>query len=862
MASAAKKGRGGSTAELIEWPLAFRFFDQIGRADDHVVLVVFPPDQGPCIHFPIEVMEDFKTMRPYLAEVKRALRNNPDHGLGVIVNPAGPRPKGWGRLPEQQTKRGKPKAWGASNAHISGCVAVFGECDGALSMEEQQELPLKVGLPPASFSVTTSNRSLHHYWLVKGERLRPNEFRTLNRRIARYLGKVEEAGADRSICNPSRVMRLPGSLHPKSGGRVEIYQNGGPHYTAAELLEAIKPLDEELAKPQLLEGEQKHEGWFGRLSLDQQRILAVEMVQKLPLRTQEGKGLYHPSQKTLAGMVHHFGAELAVEICLEAGWVDPEHWRVEEIAASITDHGDEAAGIGSLIHWARQNGWRHPDEEWEASLEEMIKKIGSTAGGGSVLNALEQEDAEELQRRFKELRDNISTKLDLKTVLPLQVAELLEETAEAMEVDPVGFVGPLLTAVASIAGTRAEVRVKKGWSEPLVLWLANLMPAGSMKSPIAAVVTKALQSMERDWREEWEQAKREQETFEAGDPNDPGLQQLPPARRAMVVDCTYEKLLAIHNQPNVDGLLSMRDELGGMFSQLERDPNLRANWLSLWSGGVGTVDRKVAESTYVPKTGVSLFGNLQPDRLETLLREEKGEQGQGGDGLWSRFLWCRPECRPWKFNRLEVDATPQVKELLVRVDRELGKGGLQLQVDLDLMEEHVAPMLEDFAVLAEKEGGTRAAFLQKLRGYYVRFMGVLTLLDFATAAEKKDSWQWLQTSEAELIEEFPSTYNVDLRVMLRAVTLTRFYLAQWDFTHEEVAPGAGIPKWVTTFLKKVGDKKLEKVSPRDLVSWKLRGIKTSRQALGALKELQEKWGYGEVQQGKRKDQFFWVPGEC
>jgi hypothetical protein len=77
-----------------------------------------------------------------------------------------------------------------------------------------------------------------------------------------------------------------------------------------------------------------------------------------------------------------------------------------------------------------------------------------------------------------------------------------------------------------------------------------------------------------------------------------------------------------------------------------------------------------------------------------------------------------------------------------------------------------------------------------------------------------------------------------------------------------VAPSEndGPPKWVAKFLRKVKDGDQAKVTPRDLVSWRLdRRISTSSAALTALKELEEKWGHGVVKQGARKDQFWWEP---
>ena len=845
---------------LIEWEKTYEFLCELGRENDRVVFTVFPPNEGPCIHIPISACRSPETMKPLLGKINRLLKQHPEHGLGIVVNQARPQPVDWGKTAEEQDKNGNPKIWGASNKHISGCQVVFGECDGNLSITEQEQLPERVGLPPVTFTVSTTGRSLHHYWFIEGEPLKPHEFRTVQRRIARYLGQVEEAGADKSICNPARVMRVPGSLHPKSGGRVHIHSKGGTRYTAKHLMELIPPLQEEMFVPQRIEVEIPGGGWFGRMEPEMQRESAVSMVRELPLRDEGGKGLYERSLAVLAGMVHHFGTEKAIAIALEAGWNDQEYWPVEEKAASIEDHGGDAAGIGSLIRWARECGWRHPNAEWDNQMESLIDLFGSEQEALPVRDALDAHDLEERQQRFTELRTSMDASLDLRDVFPLKLAEALIAAAEAMPVDPVALLGPVLCAVAATAGTRVEVLVKEGWREPLVLWMANVLRPGAMKSPIVSIVSKPLHRMEAEWRKDWDHLLREGEEFVAADPNDPGQPPaMEPVRRIVVGDCSYERGVELMSQKNIPGMLSLQDELGGFFAQFQRNPQARSGWLSLWSGDTATLDRKTVKSAYAPKTATSLFGNLQPDKLASVLAEEKVQQSEGGDGLWSRFLWCRPKETVFRWNRTGIDITPQVQELLENVDQQLQGLRLRLRVDLEVMDEVVGPLFEEWAREGVQTNSTRSGFLSKLRGYTIRFMGVLCILELAV--QNATSWRnWLNTPPE--VEEFQLDYEINRETMLRAVTLARFYLAQWDALQPEVAPSEndGPPQWIAKLLRKVKDGALDKVRPRDLVAWRLtKAIDTSRSALAALKELEEKWGHGVVKQGRRKDQFWWEP---
>ncbi|MDM7953899.1 MAG: hypothetical protein QUV07_11895 [Cyanobium sp. CZS 25K] len=138
-------------------------------------------------------------------EVERTLQRHPEHSLGVVMNPALPKPEDLGSRPEEQRKDGSAKTWGASNSHIRGGIGAWSECDGGLSLEEQQQLPERAGLPRPSLAVWSGSKSLHMYWLLRDgeELLEPERFRSLQRRLAAAIeAAVPAAKPDKGIHNP------------------------------------------------------------------------------------------------------------------------------------------------------------------------------------------------------------------------------------------------------------------------------------------------------------------------------------------------------------------------------------------------------------------------------------------------------------------------------------------------------------------------------------------------------------------------------------------------------------------------------------------------------------------------------------
>jgi hypothetical protein len=64
----------------------------------------------------------------------------------------------------------------------------------------------------------------------------------------------------------------------------------------------------------------------------------------------------------------------------------------------------------------------------------------------------------------------------------------------------------------------------------------------------------------------------------------------------------------------------------------------RQQWLSLWAGAPLKIDRKTADSIYVPRPTVCVTGGVQPDLLVELA-DEAGRR----DGFVERILWSYPD---------------------------------------------------------------------------------------------------------------------------------------------------------------------------------------------------------------------------
>lgn len=270
-------------------------------------------------------------------------------------------------------------------------------------------------------------------------------------------------------------------------------------------------------------------------------------------------------------------------------------------------------------------------------------------------------------------------------LLPDSFRPLVADVAERMQV-PMDY--PAVVMVLCLAGAvnrRAMIQPKAndtGWVIVPNLWGGIIAPPGFMKSPVIAAATRPLNQIQAEWRREHEEdmaeyarAKEEyelrraawKEQFKAASkkgnaaPERPEDEpEVPKLRRLVVNDATFEALHQTMSE-NPAGILVIRDELTGWWSQLDRAgrEGERAFCLQAWNGDTGhTIDRIGRGTIHVEACCMSMLGGIQPGRLRSYLVDAL-EDGPSNDGLIQRFqLLVWPDTAPdWSY----VDRTPDAE---------------------------------------------------------------------------------------------------------------------------------------------------------------------------------------------------------
>jgi len=256
------------------------------------------------------------------------------------------------------------------------------------------------------------------------------------------------------------------------------------------------------------------------------------------------------------------------------------------------------------------------------------------------------------------------------------------DVAERMHCPPDFVAVPLLVAAASLVARHVGIRPQRrtDWIERGNLWALIVARPGWMKSPAMQQALAPMDRLEARAAESFnaKAAQHQAEALAAKLRAEAGVKQArallkknsgadvadllidvdegdaPTRRRYVVNDLTYEKLGEILAE-NPDGVLSVRDEMRGLFLDLAREESApaRAFYLQGWSGGGYTFDRIGRGTVTVEDARLSIIGGIQPGPLSDLVKQAR--RGAADDGMIERFLIAWPEAPgEWR----EVDRLP------------------------------------------------------------------------------------------------------------------------------------------------------------------------------------------------------------
>jgi replicative DNA helicase len=358
-------------------------------------------------------------------------------------------------------------------------------------------------------------------------------------------------------------------------------------------------------------------------------------------------------------------------------------------------------------------------------------------------------------------------------VLPGWLGDYVAAVATATQTPP-DLAGMLALAVlATVAAGAVEVEPRPGWQEPLCVFIAVGMDAGSRKSSVFTALTRPVAEFERQQATAALPGITETATLrriadqaaahaEAAAGKAPASQQeearaeaiartaeatnlvVPPLPRWLVDDATPEALAGLLATYGRIALLSPEgdvfDQMAGRYNQ-QVGPNLGV-YLKGHAGDLLKVDRRGRPPEYVERPCLTIGLAVQPE----VLRGLASRPGFRGRGLLARFLYSLPESL---VGRRQAGAPPVPPAVANRYTLELQALAASLAVPagddgpaLLALDQAAAELLLEFERdleprLAADSGDLAhlAGWAAKLAGATCRLAGLLHL-----ASHLRDGW--------------------------------------------------------------------------------------------------------------------------
>lgn len=354
--------------------------------------------------------------------VDQVLRQHRDAALGFVVNPGG-----------------------TQAADITECVALFVEDDSGAAIADQLIAWRAAGLPEPSLSVFTGAKSVHHYWTL-AERIAPAVFTTMQRRLIAVMGAAHPGSEfDRSLAKANQVMRVAGSIHPKTGRPAEIKRATGERHLLAELEAALTAAEERFG---LLADPQPAPPPPGHSSDDSRR--AVEMLRHIdPLQFSSyddwlkvGLALFNTDQGLLSAWV---------DWCRPMPTFDEGECLVKW-QSFAKPYSGPTRSIASLHQWAKAGGYQEPKQQRSAEPQRHQESAPPAAEARTIDELLGPVEDGKLRRPRTDLLPKV-----LALAVPLrfnQLTQRIENDGQPIDGD---FLGTLYLQLAE----RFQIEVAK-----------------------------------------------------------------------------------------------------------------------------------------------------------------------------------------------------------------------------------------------------------------------------------------------------------------------------------------------------------------------------------------------------------------
>ena len=362
-------------------------------------------------------------------------------------------------------------------------------------------------------------------------------------------------------------------------------------------------------------------------------------------------------------------------------------------------------------------------------------------------------------------------------VLPIKIQEIARVTSECLGY-PLDFISSSLCFAMSVAiGNTHMVKIKDGWSECAILYVAIVGKAGTNKShPLSFAMKPLLDHDANESRKFKELFKTYQDTISLSkkEREERGIFETsdqPIQKKFIVSDITQESLSYIHEQ-NKRGICLYVDELKSWINNFNRyaKGSEEQFWLSVFSGKPIIIDRRgFTNSVSIKRSFIGVIGSIQHGLLKDLAKGDRSDSG-----FLDRILFVIPRDlrkKYWSLQDLPSHITPlwsnilnEIIKLNFAVDQNDDPVPLELPFESQAKKKLYEWQRYNTDLCNKEPNEKLVGMYSKLEIYAIRFCLIIQIIRWVCKEADKDCID-LQSVESaiELTEYFrTSAKNVQL----------------------------------------------------------------------------------------------------
>ncbi len=391
------------------------------------------------------------------------------------------------------------------------------------------------------------------------------------------------------------------------------------------------------------------------------------------------------------------------------------------------------------------------------------------------------------------------------SLFPSKIQSIISEVNDCYGY-PVDYVAAAMLVAVSVAiGNTHLVRMKEGWDESAILYMALIGRPGANKShplsfamrPFVDYDYEQNRIFEKQYREYLEQI--EMSRKERAEKGIDVCPREPIRRRFLVSDITPEGLSLVHSQ-NRRGLCLLSYELSAWVKNFNRYNNGSEEqfWLSVFSAKPTMSDRKSSRSSiFIKRPFISVIGTMQKRILSEL---SKGERSANGFIDRILFVILRQELSTrWSMKQPSFDVAGEWNSILTKlmeIECAYDENNDVLPIIVPFAEDAISRLFEWQHELSDRcdrePNEIMVGIYCKLQIYAIRFCLIIQMARWTCDEADKKEIDVVSVERAISLAGYFMESATKVQAILKELSLTAQQLAIVTALPQEFETGGGI----------------------------------------------------------------------